>query len=283
MTRDAVVPILVVGMLGLMILPVPSFFLDSLLAVNITIALAVMLTAMRIDRPLDFSVFPALLLVTTLCFAGKTMLGEARRNMHLVLFPVIQICAYSFWIFGQWFYSRYYYSTMVLLILWIGLLFQEIVNRTPRLQGSVRYAVLAFAVVVGTCSWNSLPQKWCREEFSDGSEHQISLSIIREHVPPGAKIGGFQSGAFEYLADEWGVVNLDGVVNADALTAMKTGQMSAYLRENDIQWILDLDWIIDALYVRFAGEADPLATWELVASSGNMRLYHALHDHHRDL
>ena len=70
MTRDAVVPILVVGMLGLMILPVPSFFLDSLLAVNITIALAVMLTAMHIARPLDFSVFPALLLVTTLFRLG---------------------------------------------------------------------------------------------------------------------------------------------------------------------------------------------------------------------
>ena len=70
MNREMVVPILVVGMLGLMILPVPSFVLDCLLAVNITIALAVMLTAMHVTRPLDFSVFPALLLVTTLFRLG---------------------------------------------------------------------------------------------------------------------------------------------------------------------------------------------------------------------
>jgi len=70
MKRDAVVPLLVVGVLGLMILPVPSSVLDLLLAVNITIALAVMLSAMHIKKPLDFSVFPSLLLITTLFRLG---------------------------------------------------------------------------------------------------------------------------------------------------------------------------------------------------------------------
>ncbi|MFT5431858.1 MAG: flagellar biosynthesis protein FlhA [Myxococcota bacterium] len=70
MRRDLVVPIAVVGLLGLMILPVPSFMLDGLLAINITIALAILLTSMHVKRPLDFSVFPSLLLVTTLFRLG---------------------------------------------------------------------------------------------------------------------------------------------------------------------------------------------------------------------
>jgi flagellar biosynthesis protein FlhA len=64
--RDIIVPIFVVGVLGIMMLPLPSMALDLLLAVNITFSLAIMLTSMHIRRPLEFSVFPALLLVTTL-------------------------------------------------------------------------------------------------------------------------------------------------------------------------------------------------------------------------
>ncbi|MEC8507395.1 MAG: FHIPEP family type III secretion protein, partial [Planctomycetota bacterium] len=44
----------VVSVLGLMILPVPSSVLDLLLAVNIMAALAIMLTSMHIEKPLDF-------------------------------------------------------------------------------------------------------------------------------------------------------------------------------------------------------------------------------------
>ena len=56
----------VVGMLLLMVLPVPTFLLDILLALNITIALVVLLVSIYLPRSLDFSSFPALLLITTL-------------------------------------------------------------------------------------------------------------------------------------------------------------------------------------------------------------------------
>ena len=59
-----------VGILALMILPLPPLILDLLLAVNITVSVVVMLTSIYVFRPLDFSVFPALLLVTTLFRLG---------------------------------------------------------------------------------------------------------------------------------------------------------------------------------------------------------------------
>ena len=64
--RNLVMPIGLVAVLGLMILPLPPIILDSLLALNITLALMVLLTAIQVRQPLDFSVFPSLLLVTTL-------------------------------------------------------------------------------------------------------------------------------------------------------------------------------------------------------------------------
>lgn len=56
----------VVAILVVMILPLPPFLLDILLSFNITFALIILLTGMYTLKPLDFSVFPSVLLVTTL-------------------------------------------------------------------------------------------------------------------------------------------------------------------------------------------------------------------------
>lgn len=56
----------VVAILMVMIVPLPAVLLDFLLALNITLAITVLLIAMNTSRPLDFAVFPSLLLVTTL-------------------------------------------------------------------------------------------------------------------------------------------------------------------------------------------------------------------------
>ena len=60
------VPIGVIGIIVMMVVPLPTFLLDLLIATNITGALLILLIAMFVQKPLDFSVFPALLLVATL-------------------------------------------------------------------------------------------------------------------------------------------------------------------------------------------------------------------------
>ena len=56
----------IVAILMVMIIPLPTGILDILLALNITIGVMVLLLTIYAVRPLDFSVFPSLLLVTTL-------------------------------------------------------------------------------------------------------------------------------------------------------------------------------------------------------------------------
>ncbi|MEU4559932.1 flagellar biosynthesis protein FlhA [Actinoplanes sp. NPDC023936] len=60
------VPVGVVGIILMMVVPLPTFLLDLLIAVNITAALLTLLISMFVQKPLDFAVFPALLLVMTL-------------------------------------------------------------------------------------------------------------------------------------------------------------------------------------------------------------------------
>ncbi|RMF94358.1 MAG: flagellar biosynthesis protein FlhA [Candidatus Schekmanbacteria bacterium] len=63
---DALMGIGVIAILAIMIIPLPPTFLDILLATNVTLALVIILISMYILNPLDFSLFPSLLLVTTL-------------------------------------------------------------------------------------------------------------------------------------------------------------------------------------------------------------------------
>jgi flagellar biosynthesis protein FlhA len=56
----------IVLILGVMILPLPTFLMDVFLVMNITGALVMLFVALYVFRPLEFSVFPGLLLIVTL-------------------------------------------------------------------------------------------------------------------------------------------------------------------------------------------------------------------------
>lgn len=81
--KSLAVPIGVVGIIMLLVVPVPPPLLDLLIILNIMFALVILLTTMFAKKPLDFSVFPSLLLVATLFRLGlnvastRLVLGEA--------------------------------------------------------------------------------------------------------------------------------------------------------------------------------------------------------------
>jgi len=61
-----IVPLSFLGLVGVLVVPLPSMVLDLLICVNIAIAAIVLMTTIYMRKPLEFSVFPALLLGTTL-------------------------------------------------------------------------------------------------------------------------------------------------------------------------------------------------------------------------
>ena len=64
--RALAVPVLIIMILGMMILPIPPFFLDILFTFNIALAIIVLLVSLYTIKPLDFGAFPTVLLMTTL-------------------------------------------------------------------------------------------------------------------------------------------------------------------------------------------------------------------------
>lgn len=65
-TRGLGVPLLLLIMLAMMMVPLPPLALDILFTFNIALSLAILLTTIYVGRPLDFGVFPTILLVVTL-------------------------------------------------------------------------------------------------------------------------------------------------------------------------------------------------------------------------
>ncbi len=63
---DIIMAVSVVCILVLMVLPLPTVLLDLLLSFNITFSLVILLVAMYLNRPLDLSAFPSILLIVTL-------------------------------------------------------------------------------------------------------------------------------------------------------------------------------------------------------------------------
>jgi flagellar biosynthesis protein FlhA len=64
--KALVAPGLIIVILSMMVLPLPTFVLDLFFTFNIALAVMVLLVAMYNQKPLDFSIFPSVLLVTTL-------------------------------------------------------------------------------------------------------------------------------------------------------------------------------------------------------------------------
>lgn len=78
--QSLILPVGVVACVLVMITPLPAGFLDILLAANIAVALIVLLTTIHVKTPLEFSVFPSLLLATTL---ARLVLNVASTRLIL--------------------------------------------------------------------------------------------------------------------------------------------------------------------------------------------------------
>jgi flagellar biosynthesis protein FlhA len=81
-STDWVVPVATVTLIFVMIVPVPAFLLDLLLATSITLGVVVLLASLYILRPAEFSVFPTLLLFLTLFRISLNIASSRQILLH---------------------------------------------------------------------------------------------------------------------------------------------------------------------------------------------------------
>lgn len=78
--KDLILPVTLIASIFVILVPLPAGIMDVLLAINITVALVVLLTTIYVQTPLEFSIFPSLLLATTL---GRLVLNVASTRLIL--------------------------------------------------------------------------------------------------------------------------------------------------------------------------------------------------------
>lgn len=81
-TAEWLVPIAAVATVFVMLVPVPAFILDLFLATSVTLGVVVLLSALYILRPVQFSVFPTLLLFLTLFRISLNIASSRRILLH---------------------------------------------------------------------------------------------------------------------------------------------------------------------------------------------------------
>jgi flagellar biosynthesis protein FlhA len=81
-SSDWIIPTAAVALVFVMLVPLPSMVLDLLLTISITASVLVLLTAIQILRPVQFSVFPSLILLLTLMRLSLDLASTRRILLH---------------------------------------------------------------------------------------------------------------------------------------------------------------------------------------------------------
>ena len=94
------IPFLVLLIISMLVLPLPAFLLDFLFTFNIVVGLIIIMIAINSSKPLDFSSFPAILLMATMLRLGlnvaSTRLVLVKGHEGPVLGPLMVVFTISF-------------------------------------------------------------------------------------------------------------------------------------------------------------------------------------------
>jgi 4-amino-4-deoxy-L-arabinose transferase-like glycosyltransferase len=208
-------------------------------------------------RVLLVSHWPTLILLGVLVVliawrSGRQGLRQLARDMWqqrlLLVLSAALFCAYTMYIFTEWFFTRYFYPINAALLLCTGLALHRWLEATAPDDQRRRRRLLPVAALYMLAS---IARKDFRDIYlSNDSVQLASMNIglwARQHYPAGTIVGCPQSGGLGYFADNLTVVNLDGVVNQDAYLAMKEHRLFDYIRESKIKHLLTWSNTIDLI------------------------------------
>jgi MFS family permease len=145
--------------------------------------------------------------------------------------------AYIFYIFGPHFFDRYLHPVRVPLLLTIALLLDAVLPFFERaaIQAGVALVVVGLAVA-SQCSDPYFQALLFGKDTQNLGYRNLGL-WARSTFPVGTVIGGSQTGAVGYFADNLKVVNLDGVVSKPCYESLVRHENLEYVRKEGVQYV----------------------------------------------
>lgn len=185
---DILLAISVLGILLIMMVPLPTWLMDIMLAANITIGILILLTAIYVQKPLDFSVFPSLLLLTTLFRLSLNVATTRLILLHGQEGPAA--AGHVIEGFGQFVVGG---NTVVGLIIFIILV---LINFIVITKGSTRIAEVAARFTL-----DAMPGKQMAidADMNAGLINEHEARQRREYVAREAEFYGAMDGASKFV------------------------------------------------------------------------------------
>ncbi len=150
----------------------------------------------------------------------------------------------------RWWTREWYYAPLAFLgALLLGLVLDHALASARALAPRWRWAAPATGVAAALLLAAALgPHQ--RAHWGLRSVHRVNqleaATWIAQHAEPGARVGSFNAGILSYFGRRT-VVNLDGVVNADALRARESGRLFEYVLEKRLDYLADFRPSLHAL------------------------------------
>jgi len=129
---------------------------------------------------------------------------------------------------------HFYPYSMGMVLVWAAVLAGRSEDTEPdrKIFRGVIGAVLLIAL--------ALPGLRVWLKSADDTVPRDLLTTIERSVAPGAKIGYTDCGVFGWYLPRHTVMNLDGILNFEALRAMQTGDIGAFLEKHKVEYVLYL-------------------------------------------
>ncbi len=176
-------PLAVVAVVVMLVIPLPSFVLDLLITTNITASVLVLLTAMQVKRPLEFSVFPTLILVMTVFRLALNVSATRLVLLHAYAGVVIQS-------FGHFVVGGSVLVGLVVFLILIVIQFVVITNGAGRV-----------AEVAARFTLDAMPGKQMAvdQDLNSGLTNQDQARSRRREIADEADFYGAMDGASKFV------------------------------------------------------------------------------------
>jgi flagellar biosynthesis protein FlhA len=177
------VPLSVVAVVVVLVIPLPTFLIDLLITANITGSVLVLLTAMQVKRPLDFSVFPTLVLVATMFRLALNV--AVTRQVLLHGYAGVVVASFGHFVIGG--------SILVGLVVFVILIIIQFVVIT---SGSGRVAEVAARFTL-----DGMPGKQMAidADRSSGAIDEKVARLRRQEISDEADFYGAMDGASKFV------------------------------------------------------------------------------------
>jgi hypothetical protein len=200
------------------------------------------------------------LIAAAAALGGKLFWRDLAAFRFLLGFVAMLFCAYVSFVFGQWYFERYFLPIALAYLVLVAISMKHLSSTRIGRRLSIALAVVSVAWIVPDTLRKA---RDITSRTEPGERYQIAR-LINETTAEDAVIGAFQTGIVGYYLDRR-FVSLDGKTNIDALRAMQDGRIDEYIEAQGIDYLMDWPWVLRDLLARRSTDPDYLERQKLIA------------------